>query len=112
MTALTSGLSTLRKYKKLVYVHPAMTPHPIEIVNGFRNFCMQYNFRYSVINEIKRDENIQAGEAYIVIEETDLVNLIKNCRNKKLKVGKDTGIISYNDTPLKEILLDGISVIS
>lgn len=112
MTALTSGLPTLRKYEKLVYVHPAMTPHPVEIINGFRNFCMQYDFRYSVINEVKQDDTIRPGEAYIVIEETDLVNLIKNCSNKKLKVGKDTGIISYNDTPLKEILLDGISVIS
>jgi len=40
------------------------------------------------------------------------VNLIKNCRAAKLKLGKDVGIISYNDTPLKEILSDGISVIS
>jgi DNA-binding LacI/PurR family transcriptional regulator len=47
-----------------------------------------------------------------VIEETDLVNLIKNCKSKGLVVGKDIGIISYNETPLKEILLDGISVIS
>lgn len=111
-TALESGLSALRKYEKLVYVHPSMTPYPPEIINGFRNFCIQHNFRYSVINEIKQHNTIQAGEAYIVIEETDLVNLIKNCSNKKLKAGKDIGIISYNETPLKEILLDGISVIS
>ncbi len=31
---------------------------------------------------------------------------------KKLKIGKDVGIISYNETPLKEILLDGITVIT
>jgi DNA-binding LacI/PurR family transcriptional regulator len=29
-----------------------------------------------------------------------------------LVIGKDVGIISYNETPLKEILLDGITVIS
>ena len=50
--------------------------------------------------------------AYIVIEETDLVNLIKNCKQNKFMVGKDVGIISCNETPLKEILLDGITVIS
>jgi DNA-binding LacI/PurR family transcriptional regulator len=58
------------------------------------------------------NEKLQPGEAYIVAEDTDLVRLIKNCRNEKLKVGKDVGIISYNETPLKEILLGGISVIS
>ena len=55
---------------------------------------------------------LKTGEAYIVIEETNLVNLIKSCRSGELKVGKDVDIISYNETPLKEILLDGISIIS
>ncbi|MEP7253299.1 MAG: substrate-binding domain-containing protein, partial [Ginsengibacter sp.] len=41
-----------------------------------------------------------------------LVNLIKSCNSAKLKIGKDVGIISYNETPLKEILLDGITVLS
>ena len=41
-----------------------------------------------------------------------MVNLIKNCQAADLKLGKDVGIVSYNDTPLKEILSDGISVIS
>ena len=42
----------------------------------------------------------------------DLVNLIKKSWSLHLKIGKDIGIISYNETPLKEILPDGITVIS
>jgi DNA-binding LacI/PurR family transcriptional regulator len=41
-----------------------------------------------------------------------LVELIKKIEGTDLKVGKDVGILSYNDTPLKEILLNGISVIT
>jgi DNA-binding transcriptional regulator YhcF (GntR family) len=110
--ALETGLTTLRKYNKLTLVYPKIPSYPSEIVLGFRNFCMQNNFEFSIINEINLNDPIQEKEAFIVIEETDLVNLIKNCRMYKLKVGKDVGIISYNDTPLKEILLEGISVIS
>jgi DNA-binding transcriptional regulator YhcF (GntR family) len=110
--ALESGMDTLSKYNKLTLVFPKIPSYPYEIVLGFRNFCLQKNFRYSIINEINPNDAIAEKEAFIVIEETDLVNLIKNCRSSKLKVGKDVGIISYNDTPLKEILLDGISVIS
>jgi DNA-binding LacI/PurR family transcriptional regulator len=55
---------------------------------------------------------VKKGQAYVVIEETDLVNLVKICRNNKLRIGKDVGIVSYNETLLKEILLDGITVIS
>jgi DNA-binding transcriptional regulator YhcF (GntR family) len=110
--ALETGLDALKKYNRLILVYPKIIPYPTEIVTGFRNFCMQQNFSYAMISEIKADAEIKTGEAYIVIEETDLVNLIKNCRSRKLKVGKDIGIISYNETPLKEILLDGIAVIS
>ncbi|MNL72289.1 hypothetical protein D3C87_1975770 [compost metagenome] len=38
--------------------------------------------------------------------------LIKLARKKKLKLGKDVGLISYNDTLVKEVLEDGITVIS
>lgn len=110
--ALESGLDALKKYDKLIIVYPKIVPYPVEIATGFRIFCMQNNFAYNIIHEFKTGDEINTGEAYIVIEETDLVNLIKTCRLKKLKVGKDIGIISYNETPLKEILLDGISVIS
>lgn len=47
---------------------------------------------------------------YITIQERDLVNLVRQARKKKLILGKDIGIISYNETPLKELL--GITVIS
>ena len=29
-----------------------------------------------------------------------------------LKIGKDVGVISYNETPLKKIILNGITTIS
>jgi DNA-binding LacI/PurR family transcriptional regulator len=53
---------------------------------------------------------LRPRDAYIIIEETDLVNLVKQIRDKNLVLGKDIGIISYNDTPLKDLL--GITVIS
>lgn len=110
--ALETGIDTLRKYKKLTLVFPKMPFYPHEIALGFRNFCLQNSFDFRIINEINLGDAIHEEEAYIVIEETDLANLIKNCQSAKLEAGKDIGIISYNDTPLKEILLDGISVVS
>jgi DNA-binding LacI/PurR family transcriptional regulator len=44
--------------------------------------------------------------------EDDLVTLIKRVKQLEMKVGEAVGIISYNETPLKEILLDGITIIS
>jgi DNA-binding LacI/PurR family transcriptional regulator len=40
------------------------------------------------------------------------VNIVKKSREQLLKLGRDIGVISYNDTPLKEILAEGITTIS
>jgi DNA-binding transcriptional regulator YhcF (GntR family) len=112
ITALESGKHLLIKYRRLILVFPTITHYPAEIALGFKKFCIQHNFDYAVIPEIGQCTPVYSQEAYIVIEETDLVSLIKTCRNKKLVIGEDVGIISYNDTPLKEILLDGITVVS
>jgi len=44
--------------------------------------------------------------------EEDLVTLIERLIMTKHKVGKDIGIISYNETPVKKIILKGISTVS
>ncbi|MBD0287243.1 MAG: GntR family transcriptional regulator, partial [Flavisolibacter sp.] len=110
--ALYEGLDLLEKYEKIIMVHSIMTPSPDEKVIGLRKFCMQNSFKCDVIPEVNFTTPVCKGEVYVVTEDTDLSNLIKVCINKGLKIGVDVGIISYNDTPLKEILLDGITVIS
>ncbi|PWT96436.1 MAG: GntR family transcriptional regulator [Bacteroidetes bacterium] len=109
--AMETQLPTFNKYKELILAH-AGESYPLEIISGFKKFCFQNNFRYRVIDSISENERLEKGQVYIVIEETDLANIIKECRNHELVIGRDIGIVSYNDTPLKEILLDGISVLS
>jgi DNA-binding transcriptional regulator YhcF (GntR family) len=112
--ALHSGIDLLKKYDKLILVYPASDPNPYprEIVQGFRNFCEETAFDFAIVPEINAQTEVRPREAYIVIEESDLVNLIKLSRNKHMKLGKELGLISYNETPLKEILAEGITVIS
>ena len=110
--ALHDALPSLKKYSSLVFANPGFTPYPKEIQKGFQYFCRMQDFDYSVIDGVELNTPVQKGQVYIVIEETDLVNLVKICRNKGLTIGKDVGIVSYNETLLKEILLDGITVIS
>ena len=44
--------------------------------------------------------------------EDDLVLLIEKILTTRLIVGKDVGVISYNETPMKKIILNGITTIS
>lgn len=81
------------------------------ILEGFSRFCNQYAFSYIIINNLKSHE-IQKGEAYICLMEDDLVELAEKIIALKWKAGKEVGIISYNETPVKRIILDGITTIS
>jgi DNA-binding LacI/PurR family transcriptional regulator len=110
-SALHSGSDLIKKYRKLVLVYPKEVSYPIEIVKGFRRFCQESDKPFSIINCID-EEPIAGGTAFVVLEESDLIDLIKYCRDKNLVLGQDIGIISYNETPLKEILVSGITVIS
>ncbi|WP_116126867.1 GntR family transcriptional regulator [Lewinella sp. IMCC34183] len=110
--ALTEGLDKIRKYKKLILVYPetSIYPYPKRILHGFRRFCTENKLPFEVIDEIYEDTILHAGDLFITIVESDLVNLVKQLRDKEYKLGEDIGIISYNETPLKDLL--GITVIS
>ncbi|MBI1343093.1 MAG: GntR family transcriptional regulator [Terrimonas sp.] len=109
--ALEQLKARLRKYHTLKIIFPAYTYHPDEILKGFFSFCDQYAFQYKVVHDIAR-EPIKSGEAYINLMEEDLVTLIEKILLTSLKVGKDVGVISYNETALKKIILKGITTIS
>lgn len=109
--ALTQALELLSKYHTIKIIFPEYTYYPEEIVKGFRNFSREYAFNYEVINDI-REEAIADGTVYISVMEDDLVTLIEKILDTKLEVGKKVGVLSYNETPLKRIILNGITTIS
>lgn len=110
-SALEQALPKLNKYKTIKIICPAYTYFPEEILQGFFSFCRQYNYNSRVVNSIA-DETIKEGEVYINLMEDDLAVLLDKIQQTQLKVGTDVGIISYNETPLKRFILDGITTIS
>ncbi|HEY5824471.1 MAG TPA: transcriptional regulator, partial [Cyclobacteriaceae bacterium] len=109
--ALSKALPQLTKYSTIKIIFPDHTYFPQEIVKGFTRFCQEFAFNYSVVHDI-REESMAPGEVYINLMEDDLVTLIERIISNKWKVGKDIGVISYNETPLKKIILEGITTIS
>ena len=111
-TALKDGLPKIKKYEKIILIYRRQTvyPYPKRILLGFRKFCIEHNLDFEILDEIYDDMVLKKGDLFITIEESDLVNLLKQVREDEFKLGEEIGIISYNDTPLKELL--GITVIS
>lgn len=109
--ALEQALEKLAKYHTIKIIFPQYTYYPKEILKGFYRFCTQYAFNYKVVHDVSI-EPIKEGEAFINLMENDLVILIEKILATKLKVGENVGIISYNETPLKKIILNGITTVS
>ena len=109
--ALEQAKEQLSKYHTLKLIFPDKSYFPKGIIKGFYRFCQQYAFNHLLVSDIS-EEPISKGEVYINLMEDDLVKLLDRAISLKLKIGKDVGIISYNETPLKKFILNGITTIS
>jgi DNA-binding transcriptional regulator YhcF (GntR family) len=111
---LTACLDKVKKYQQinLLLSSKSFQYTPDGIIQGFTQFCTENNLEFDIIPDLDDDYELQVNQAYIVFREYDLIKMINWTTKQKLKVGKDIGIISYDDTPLKEIIAEGISVIS
>lgn len=108
--ALNEGDKQLKKYRKLVFVNPE-GKEPEERVKGFERFCKDKGYKSEVIRSL---DSIRPEfyEAYFLISDRDLVELVKLAKRNNLKLGKKFGIVSFNDTMLKEVVAGGITTIS
>ena len=109
--SLTEAVDRLSKYHTLKIIFPEQSYYPPEILKGFKNFCQDNAFAYKVISNIAH-EKIEEGEVYISVMEEDLIALIERIILTQLKIGEQVGIISYNEIPIKKVILNGITTIS
>mgnify|MGYP006284904501 CR=1 FL=1 len=108
---LFTARKKLDKYSEVLYVLKPETHHPEESAIAFINFCSDHGINGKVLDKI-REEDIKKNRAYIVVSDDDLVSIVDKSHRKRYELGKDIGIISYNDTAVKKIIAGGITVIS
>jgi DNA-binding transcriptional regulator YhcF (GntR family) len=111
--ALSAGAFLIRKYSKLNLVlgKEHFQYVPSGLLKGAKRFCINEGVSLAIYDNLDESQ-ITPGQAYLVFSDSDLLRFVKYTRKMKWKPGKDIGLISYDDTPMKEILLNGITVIS
>ena len=109
--ALEQAIDRLRNYQSLKLIFPENSYYPVEIIEGFTAFCKQYDFDHQIIHDVQ-ELKLNKGDVYINLMDDDLVELIEKIMSAKLQLGKEVGVISYNETPLKRIIQNGITTIS
>lgn len=114
--ALNQGLDKLKKYSEIIMVlkPPANYSEKQmikEMKEGFTSFCEKHRLHYEVHEELTI-KSTKKGICYILHDDNDLITLVEFMNNHQLKIADKIGIISYNDTPLKKVVKNGITTIS
>ena len=109
-TGLTNALNLIKKYNKVVLVFNE-DKQPKGMLEGFEDFIKKNALKSEVIKSFG-SRSLSEGEVYIIPDDKTLIKVIKNIKSSDLTLAKNIGIISYNDTLLKEIVEDGITTIS
>jgi len=106
--ALSQLTPSLLKYKEIVLVwgdasNPFKQQIKDKIVHGLQQFCSKVHMNWRL--EARANASIlQPGTCYIMSYDFDLVEIVQQSRQKKLKLGTDIGILSFNESPLKAIV--------
>ncbi len=109
------GLKKLRaslyNYDRLLFVFSEKSYHPSELKKGFKKFCIKNKLHYKILNGLDTFE-VKRKDAFLVIDDDDLVTLVEKCHVNNWELGKDIGLVSYNETRLKSVIANGVTTLS
>jgi len=109
-TNLSKVLDRINNYKNLILLF-SEDRQPQGMLKGFKAFCKTNTIKNSVVNSLE-NISLNKGDVFVIPDDKNLLIIIKKIKEEKLILAKDIGIISYNDTLLKEIVEGGITTIS
>ncbi len=110
--ALETGKTSIARYVGCILVYTEKLKHPKGIKLAFERFCKKNSIPYQITEKINNDKAFSKGKVYLVIEDAEMIKCIDYCDEHKLKLGKDVGLISYNDAPVKRLIKNGITSVS
>ncbi|MBO0340325.1 MAG: GntR family transcriptional regulator [Bacteroidota bacterium] len=109
---LVKLLPEIRKYEHMVLFFNTKTDYsPLGIRNAFERFIKDYDIRGS-IEEGYMPETLKKNTLYFIKNDSILWKFLKDCSRGQCILGKDLGILSYDDNVLKEIIMGGITTMS
>lgn len=109
--ALEQALPALKKYKTIKLVFPDNSYYPKSIIKGYYKFCQKYNFKHVLVPSLA-NLTLKKGDVYITLSDDELAIFLKLICASTHSLGQDVGLISYNETPFKKYILNGITTIS
>ena len=112
--ALSEGLDKLKTFSKLNVLTMPNSLYSASIRTSIQDFCSQTGLPVEFHTGVKGDM-IRKNEVYLLLNsqhDTGLLTLSRIAKEQGLVIGEDISVISYNDSPINEIILDGLTAVS
>jgi DNA-binding transcriptional regulator YhcF (GntR family) len=99
-----------KKYCRLVYLSRNV-PGTSEKTDAFTRFCTEENLDFVIC---RNPEKLRPAlfEAYIVPDDEILLELLAQIRKPDFSVGENIGIVTFEDSMMKEVALGGLTTIT
>ena len=115
VTGLNQGLDDIRKYNKLKILSMPGSMYAPLLSKGIVKFCSEHHIEHEFFYHTKHSNVIQQGDLFLILNsqlDVELIEISRMAKMRGLKIGKDIGIISYNESPINEVILNGLTVLS
>lgn len=109
--ALKTLVSRIKSFEEIILFYKPNSDYPKEVFRAFNKFLEDFDVKGSVRTHYSPG-SIQKGKVYFTIGDGDLWNLLKDAKKQQILIGKEIGILSNDDSPVKEIVCDGITTFS
>jgi len=103
--------SRIKDFDKLVLFFKSSADYPEGIRTAVVEFCQANDIPLEIQEDYELG-SVEKSNLYLTVGDADLWSLLKDCKTNKFNLGSDVGVLSHNDSPVKEIIEDGITTFS
>lgn len=111
---LTQGIELLKRFDRINVVTTPTSLYAKPLSKGLSRFFSQHNFEHSTSREFKKDD-LQKGTVYLILGsqlDSELFGVLRAAKENGFVIGKDIGVVSYNESPINEFIVNGLTTLS
>ena len=106
-----SLVNEIKAFDQVIFYYKDNVDYPKEIKSAFTAFCKRSKIKYEMYSDFDSN-HLKKNTLYFTIGDADLWSLLKDAKSQNLSIGEDIGILSHNDSLVKEIIEGGITTFS
>ncbi|MEM6768607.1 MAG: GntR family transcriptional regulator [Bacteroidota bacterium] len=106
-----SLLPHIQKFSQVILYFKEGLDYPKGIFYAVTDFCDVFDIPLLVYEEFE-EQHMKPDQLFFTVGDTDLWQVLKASNAKDYEPGRDIGILSHNDSPVKEIIAGGITTFS